>query len=1032
MNVTTFPTFIFFRGGKEVDRIVGHDRVVEKLVRTLAAHLTDADKVCHAKRRHRIRLEKALELGLDAPPEEDVEEQGELEWTWDPESAGECMRIEKAGMLAILRDDEDDADPIQWEWSRNNRSDWKEFSSETSRELEKLYKKGKIYSDGWANTKELSIWPNDVIIATYEVSGFYANWNDGSISAYVRRRGDRCPVPHEENYLSKEQKERDERSAAWRERYEAYKKKIREEKYGNDIEAIKGTIGMLPNTGVHKWTLRWSHEPARKGVSDGIGICGDACENFGPVRSPCLGGKDDTGTSLALYANGLLYHNGAVIGQVEGYRHIEPTAEPESEEIAVTEGAKGDVVSADADSTTKSTKRKSKKKRKQREIVEIGEADAAGAVPANVKALREVPIGDRAPLFGKDSVVTCELDSGLNGGTLRFFVDKKPLENIEVTNVYSLLGASEVFPALCLCPFDSIDDSVKATVAAAVADSKDSKKKKAADVEDDADSEYDEDQDEYDEEAEICEQEEAEAGAEVQPDDDDDDDDNYPAVLLLPPDWEEEEARLKEAALAADEAARVTAAEQAAALLEAERAATKASEATANGPLEPVESVSAADIAAGCGGEEECKNPATAAADGTGISSADASSQDALLPPLMDDSGEAEAAATAGETVQEVDIPIERVRWMWESDAGWQVYSAEISREIEEAQRDGITSHIVVMGTNSHKCNLEGKVITDDADGSSRRMRRHVVGEGMAALWELLTLKYEKPMGLTGQGLLKTLEKVWGGAETMDGKQAGLGFLFLYSLLSGEARSKVIGSGYGSYGGGGYGGGGGYMMYGGKSGYSAYGKKATGTPFFTGWVDEVEPRSAVAELFQKLVPLMKQMKRKAAFHFPPPPPHVELAPPKTEYVIPSPREAIGTKYVEWDRPELSDYGCEKRSLTAVSINAVANLASSVHYRLGKDALRPCPPRAVSDVNEFQRIFYENPGRLFCVDFFATWCGPCRALVDVDECDKLAGEFQIESFPTVKFMRGGCSISNVLDEIKGGGPQFLQEFAAILH
>ena len=148
------------------------------------------------------------------------------------------MRIEKEGMLVIMRDSEDDGDSIQWEYSRNNRTDWKEFSPEISKGLERSYKVGQIYSDDYVNVAEVSLWPHSVHIGTYEVSGFYCSWNSSGDGAYVRRRGDHLQVPHEENYLSKEQKERDERSAEWRQRLAAYKKKLREERYGNDIEAI--------------------------------------------------------------------------------------------------------------------------------------------------------------------------------------------------------------------------------------------------------------------------------------------------------------------------------------------------------------------------------------------------------------------------------------------------------------------------------------------------------------------------------------------------------------------------------------------------------------------------------------------------------------------------------------------------------------------------------------------------------------------------------------------------------------------------
>ena len=212
LKVTVFPTFIFFRGGEEVDRIQGHERIVEKVVRCLSRHVTEQDKVAHAKRRHRLRLEAALAAGLDASTldEEDDNKGGELEWTWDPEQCGESMCIEEEGMRVVMRDvDEDDAD-IHWEFSENNNSNWKPISSKTQAEIEKAYRKGKLYTDGYFDCKELNMWPSDVKITTYEVTGFYGSWNDGSQSGHIRRRGDRMQVPGEENYISKEQQDRDE------------------------------------------------------------------------------------------------------------------------------------------------------------------------------------------------------------------------------------------------------------------------------------------------------------------------------------------------------------------------------------------------------------------------------------------------------------------------------------------------------------------------------------------------------------------------------------------------------------------------------------------------------------------------------------------------------------------------------------------------------------------------------------------------------------------------------------------------------
>jgi thiol-disulfide isomerase/thioredoxin len=228
-------------------------------------------------------------------------------------------------------------------------------------------------------------------------------------------------------------------------------------------------------------------------------------------------------------------------------------------------------------------------------------------------------------------------------------------------------------------------------------------------------------------------------------------------------------------------------------------------------------------------------------------------------------------------------------------------------------------------------------------------------------------------------------------------------------------------------------------------------RKAAQSPHFNGWTDDLEPRSPLAELFSKLVPVMTGMKKKGAFHFPPPPPHSELPSPAISIIIPlhkkqqeeekqignknyainytydnklllilllliiinnnnnnklgefsllsSSNNQISTqqqqqqqqllssskllgKGVNWERPELSDYGCSNRILTTIDTSVVAELITTIRYRFGADSLKPTPPLNIEDTSHFEKVIKNANDKLFIVMFFATWCSPCRTLLPV--------------------------------------------------
>jgi len=438
---------------------------------------------------------------------------------------------------------------------------------------------------------------------------------------------------------------------------------------------------------------------------------------------------------------------------------------------------------------------------------------------------------------------------------------------------------------------------------------------------------------------------------------------------------------------------------------------------------------------------------------------------------------------------------IERIRWMWETSSGqWDVYSPEISREIEVARRAGQIECSLRIGDNNVVCKIQGSGdnMSQESNGETQRLRRHCMKEGLEGQWEMMSVVYKPPFSLYGESALKILQKVWRGNETLTGKSCGLSFLFLYALFQGQMRCRVLTSGYSDWwkSDGGFGFGGGFesgksyssstsssdshrlglllaQLYCDRNSKSVYAsvinvlgrnkqlcvrmpefkdsRKSRQSTVFNGWTDSREPRSAIADLFNKLVPLLQGLKKskQGSLVFPPKPPHPELPQPPPSCPLPPSRRNTFA-------PDLSDLDCSARALRAVTADEVRSMASAVKHQFGPSRDSGEPPLEVEDEIHAEGLVSAAPENLFVLFFHATWCTPCCTLgpivrklalltpvarflrVDIDNCDVLANRLKVRSLPTIKFIRGGLKAANVLSSMEGIDEDFFVKFRTTLN